>query len=711
MSLVSLAGSGVALVLETSGAPAVVHFGADPGPLPDSLVTGPAVHSGYDVPVAPPLWPLPAGGFAGTPLLTGHRNGRDTSPRFTDPTVALDSNMLTLRSADAETGLSLTTRFELLDGGLLRMAHTLANDGGAPYEVQSLTMALPVGQQAGELLDVAGRWTRERHPQRAPFNVGTWSRTGRRGRTGHDAPLLLAAGTEGFGNRSGEVWAAHFGWSGNSTVFAERDAAPSRVIGAGELFGTRELVLDPGTRHTTPWLYLAYSDTGLDGVAERFHRHLRSRPSHPARPRPVVLNTWEAVYFDHDLGELKELAGSAAELGVERFVLDDGWFGSRRDDTSGLGDWRVSPDAWPGGLLPLVSHVRSLGMEFGLWVEPEMANPDSDLVRSHPDWLCRARNDSLAPTWRRQHVVDLANPAAFAHILDAIDAVLAECRDAGEPIAFLKWDQNRDLTDMASAGRPSQHRQTLAAYRLMDELRARHPGLEIESCSSGGARVDLGVLEHTDRVWASDSNDALARQTIQEWTQRVLPPELVGQHIGPGTAHTSGRTHALAFRGITALFGHFGMEWDIRDAVGPDRETLRELVALYKEHRALLHTGTAVRADLVERAYSLYGTVASDRADALFAFVALAASDNEAPGRIAVPGLDPGRTYSVRGFVPGNEPGTFGHRGAPAWWDGGIVATGRHLATIGIPMPVLNPERAVLLRFQESPRNQEAVAQ
>ncbi|MEE1621534.1 alpha-galactosidase [Zafaria sp. Z1313] len=702
MALIRLAGEGTALVLDpgTESGPAVVHFGADPGPLPGTVPAGSVLHSSYDTPHVFPLWPQAAHGWSGTPLLTGSREGRDASAVFTHPRVEEEDGGLTLTAEDAEAGLRLATRIELLPGGLLRLRHTLANTGAAPYRIDALNAVVPAGPAAVELLDTTGRWTRERHPQRLPFRQGTWRRDGRHGRTGHDSPLLLAAGTTGFGNRSGEVWAVHFGWSGNYGVFAERHSTPQRLLGAGELPGSGELVLEPGGAHTSPWLYAAHSTAGLDGITERFHRYLRSRPNHPRTPRPVVLNTWEAVYFDHDLGVLKELADTAAELGVERFVLDDGWFGSRRDDTSGLGDWEVSPEAWPDGLEPLIAHVRGLGMEFGLWVEPEMANPDSELARNHPEWLCRARADRLAPTWRQQHVVDLANPAAFAHVRDSLDAVLSRARDAGHPVSFLKWDQNRDLADVSSAGAPSQHAQTLAAYALMDALKERHPGLEIESCSSGGGRVDLGVLEHTDRVWASDSNDALNRQGIQHWTQRVLPPELVGQHIGPATAHTSGRTHALGFRGITALFGHFGMEWDIREAQGADRETLRGLIALYRRHRGLLHSGTSVRADLGNEAFELYGTVAEDGGEALFALACLAASDDESPGTVAVPGLDPASAYRVSAIVPGGEAGTFGHRRPPAWLAEPLELPGGYLGTVGLPMPALNPERALLLHVE-----------
>lgn len=699
MSSVILERDGTAVILDVSGLPQVLHWGAVlPGQIPTaSDLAAPVVHSRYDFPVvANPLWPAAAEGWRGTPLVSGSRNRADASPRFRNPDVQKSGFVLTLTAEDADTALQLKTELELLEGGLLRIRNTLANTGSGPYQLLHLSVCLPVAPEAGELLDTTGRWTRERSPQRLPFGQGTWLREGRHGRTGHDAPVLLAAGTPGFGNRHGKVQAVHFAWSGNWRVRAERTPDPSRMLAAEELFGPGEAELAPGESYTTPWLYAAHSNAGLDGITAAFHTWLRTRPNHPRRPRPVVLNTWEAVYFDHNLQTLRELADTAAALGTERFVLDDGWFGGRRDDHRGLGDWTVSPEAWPEGLDPLISHVRGLGMEFGLWVEPEMISLDSDTARSHPEWICRARTEELPPQWRHQQVLDLTRGEAFKHVLRQLDDLLAN-----HQISFLKWDQNRDLTDMASQGRPSARNQTLAAYRLMSELKARHPHVEIEACSSGGARVDLGVLEFADRVWASDSNDALERQRIQQWTQRLLPPELVGQHIGPPQAHTSGRTHSLVFRGLTALFGHFGMEWDIREAKGRDRELLAGLIALYKQHRTLIHNGTAVRADLADPGLQLYGAVAPDRSEALYVYAALDSTLDETPGRAALPGLDPEQGYRLDPVIL-DEPGTFLQRTPPAWLATGLHAGGAWLGTAGVPLPVLNPERAMLLHARRT---------
>ena len=364
---------------------------------------------------------------------------------------------------------------------------------------------------------------------------------------------------------------------------------------------------------------------------------------------------------------------------------------------------------WPNGLTPLIDAVTSRGMEFGLWVEPEMVNLDSDIVRMHPEWIAGPSVQSykdggrLPLEWRQQHIIDLANPAAWQYIYDRIDALLRE-----NNISYLKWDQNRDLTEHGHAGRASVHEQTLAAYRLFDELREAHPGVEIESCSSGGGRVDLGILERTDRIWASDCNDALERQTIQRWTGIVVPPELVGGHIGPTTSHTTARTHDLSFRAITALFGHFGMEWDVREVQGAEREELKRFIALYKEHRGLIHSGPMVRADVADHSLLLHGVVSPGPAEkgataALFALVRTGTSFAEQSGRITIPGLESERSYRVEAVFPAPGDGDYAHTFTqvrpPAWLAEGAEAGGRFLAEVGLPMPILNPEHALVLKF------------
>ncbi|SRR6266536_873883 len=704
MQIVHLRAGGCSLVLDVGGGrlPTVLHWGADLGDVATGSWAGVAEASAPAVAAATLDQPVPrslvrehAAGHPGRPTLSGHRAGSDWSTSFALAGLEQPAeHRLTVRAADTAAGLGLRSEIELSPSGLLRLRHTLRNEGDRPYTVNELTCALPVPAQATELLDLSGRWCRERHPQRHPLELGSWVRESRRGRTGHDATIGLLAGTPGFGFRHGEVWAVHVGWSGNHVSYAERWPSGDAVLGGGELLLPGEVSLAPAEEHATPWLYAAYSPRGLDGIAAAFHGHLRRRAHHPGpdRPRPVVLNTWEAVYFDHDLDRLRALADAAAEIGVERFVLDDGWFRHRRDDTAGLGDWYVDETVWPHGLEPLIGHVRSLGMEFGLWVEPEMVNPDSDLYRAHPDWILSA-GGRLPPTCRHQQVLDLANPGAYGYVRARLDALLSE-----NDIAYLKWDHNRDLVDAGHQGRPGVHAQTLAVYRLLDELRAAHPGVEVESCSSGGARVDLGILERTDRVWASDCNDALERQTIQRWTGLFLPPELIGTHLGPPRAHTTGRVHDLSFRAATALFGHAGIEWDVTSTPSGERAALASWISFYKEHRRLLHSGDVVHADHPDPAASVHGVVAPDRSEALYAYVQMATSRFAVPAPARLPGLDPARAYLVQPVHPAGPPRTT-QRVPPPWYAAGRTEVpGAVLTAAGLAVPALDPEQALLLK-------------
>ena len=597
------------------------------------------------------------------------------------------------------TAWSSSTELTLHTSGMLLLRHAVTNTGEGTYVVDGLDVALPLPPVATEILDFTGHHCRERHPQRHPVEVGTWTRATRRGRPGFNSSIGVLVGQAGFGFRSGEVWAMHVAWSGNHELVVDRSPESGTVLLGGELLESGELPLEPGETYTTPWVLAAYSAAGIDGISRIFHAWQRSRPSHPGpdRPRRLLLNTWEAVYFDQDLGRLTELVEAAAGLGVELFVLDDGWFRHRRDDTAGLGDWYVDEGEWPQGLHPLVEAVHAHGMAFGLWVEPEMVNPDSDLYRAHPDWVLHPVTGPLV-TSRNQVVLDLAHPDAYAYLLERLDALLSEY-----PIAFLKWDHNRDLNPgYVHDGSPAAHGQTLALYRLLDELRARHPGTEIESCASGGGRVDLGILERTDRVWTSDSNDALERQTIQRWTSVFIAPELMGAHVGPTRAHTTARTHDLSFRAATALFGHAGIEWDVTRIGDADRAGLTSWIAFYQAHRALLHGGEVVRADHPDPAVWVHGVVSPGRDEALFAVVQLETSVMAIPSRVRLPGLDADRLYRVHPVHPAGPPRAH-RRSVPPWLaEGEVILTGRILEVVGLQVPDLLPEQALLLRVEEA---------
>ncbi|GAA3582923.1 alpha-galactosidase [Kribbella ginsengisoli] len=700
--VLQLRSAGVSLVLDCSGPalPSVLHWGADLGPLDEAaladLRTGAgAVQTGNGLDDNKPVAIIPeySAGWFGLPGLNGHRDGQDFSASFQLTEVAQSGNAVQVTATDPQAGLSLALVIELTDSGLVRAKAELTNTGTSVYTVDQLLLALPVPTEATELFDMTGRHIGERHPQRHAFTQGAHIRDNRRGRTGADATLLLIAGTPGFDFSTGELWAVHTAWSGNHRSYAERGMSGYAVIGGGELLLPGEGRLQPQGSYGTPWIYGSYG-IGLDQMSTRFHEYLRARDTHPKTDRPVVLNTWEAVYFDLDLDKLKALADAAAQVGAERFVLDDGWFRGRRDDHAGLGDWYVDEGIWPKGLHPLVDHVTGLGLQFGLWFEPEMVNPDSDLAREHPDWIL-ATGNRMPPTARHQQGLNLGIPEAWNYLLERIDSILTEY-----DISYIKWDHNRDFVDGGNqlTGTAGIHEQTLGVYRLLDELKRRHPKVEIESCSSGGARVDLAILERTDRVWGSDSNDALERQKIQRYTQLLLPPELIGCHVGPPKAHTTGRTQSLAFRASTALFGHFGIEWDISLASPEEREELAGWVALHKALRPLLHTGRVVRADRGSDDFLLHGVVAQDGSRGVFSAVQVAQSITSDLGRVRLPGLDKDRTYRVSKLAtPGPQP----RHSAPWWQDGGTVQlNGAALAAVGVQVPAQWPETAVLLEVQ-----------
>ncbi len=515
----------------------------------------------------------------------------------------------------------------------------------------------------------------------------------RSGRTSHDRPPIAFVGTAAFTDQTGEVWAAHLEWSGNASIAIQSAPDGRRCLQVEELLLPGEITLTPGDTYTTPWLALAHSMHGSNGASKRFHRELRNDASAPTTVRPVTLNIWEAVYFDHDLTTLLELADRSATLGVERFVVDDGWFHGRRDDHAGLGDWWVDVSVWPNGLWPIVNHVVGLGMAFGLWFEPEMVNPDSDLHRAHPDWvLADLRYEPVLG--RNQLVLNVAMPAVRAYLLAKIRALLTEY-----PIAYVKWDMNRPIVQGSSNGRASIHAQTHAVYGLLDDLRAAHPDVEFETCASGGGRIDFGILRRTSRAWTSDCNDPLDRQRIQRGFAHVFPPEYMGAHIGGPVSHTTRRRHSLAFRAGTAFFGHLGIEWNVLKASEDQLRDLARVIAIHKQFRPMLHGGTSIRLDHPNSAVIAHGVVQHDRREALFSYALV-----ETPASLVVEplqfvGLDDDTLYRVEVLPLVVEPAhPFPHQ--PAWFTHGVSARGRVLRTIGLQPPLIDAESVLLLHVR-----------
>lgn len=693
-------GSSFVLDARGTGVPVIVHWGADLGDLnasdlvavADATIPG-VPPSSIDSPLRLSILPLLAEGWPGRPGLEGGRGGQSVSLAFRLALIdVIDEDAVVVGLRDDEAELDVSIEFRFTSSGLLRSVITVTNTGSEPWRLDRAVVTLPLHAQARELLDFGGRWAAERRPQTRSIEQGTWLRETRHGRTGHDSPFVTVAGSPGFGFRSGEVWAMHVGWSGDVEVAVESNATGHSLISGGERLDTGEVVLAPGETYVSPAVFAAWSDRGLDGVSERFHEWVRSRTERTGRaadairaPR-VVLNTWEAVYFRHDEQRLLELADIAASVGVERFVLDDGWMAGRTDDRRALGDWTVDRERWPDGLHTLVERVVGHGMEFGLWIEPEMVSLDSELARAHPDWVLRDSAGRLPQPWRHQFAVDLGNADAYANVRDQLVALLDEY-----PISYLKWDQNRDLLGGSS------HRQTTATYRLMDELRDLYPSLEIESCSSGGGRVDLGVLERTDRVWGSDTNDPLARQRIQRWTTLLVPPEIVGSHVGAPVSHTTDRAASLPMRLATASFASAGIEWDIATTSEAERETLRDWIAWFKSIRTQIASGRTVRADPTAEGLFVHGVVADDGSTGHFQVVCEDALGTAMPPLVRFPGLDdaanyevePIRDFSSTHFVQAQRPRVSAEA---------FTLPGRALTLTGFAVPVLNPGQILLYK-------------
>ncbi|MFG1921890.1 alpha-galactosidase [Cryptosporangium sp. NPDC048952] len=713
-SIALLRAAGVSLVLDLNGpVPAVLHWGADLGELDgpdlDALrLTGvlEVPHNSPDDPRRLSLLPFERDMWSGTPGYAGHLAGTRTTPRPALRSEAVvNGNVVEIPLADPITGLEIDLRIELNRFGLVEVKHIVRRPAGdsdpeTPFDFSGVLALLPVPSRATEILDFTGRWARERQPQRLPIVDGAHRRDMRRGKPGPGSPYVTIVGTQGFASRAGEVWGVHLAWSGDTTWLVERLPEPagafSSVLGGGELLRAGEVRLLPGEEYASPTAFFAWSDRGTDGVADRFHQYLRARASHPSRPRPVIVNTWEAVYFDHRLEPLLELVDRAAEVGVERFVLDDGWFLGRRQDNAGLGDWQVDRAVWKDGLGPLADRVRERGLEFGLWFEPEMVNLDSELARDHPEWIL-APAEGEGPSERQQYVVNLSHPEAFAYLLTSISDLVAEYG-----IAYIKWDHNRLLQEAVSRvdGRPTVSAQTHAVYRLFDSLRERHPGLEIESCSSGGGRIDLGILARTDRVWASDCIDPVERVMIDRWTMQLLSPELVGMHVGAPRSHTTARETDLSFRMASALLGHAGIEWNLNQRSPEELEAIRSWISFHKSVRGLVASGTVVHGDLADPATALTGVVAPERDHAVFVYSRTGTSPTTQSGRVVLPGLEPSRKYSVRIVTEAGSP-AFAARVAPPWVvSGEVVLSGAALSGVGLSMPTLHPAQALVLELR-----------
>jgi alpha-galactosidase len=619
------------------------------------------------------LCPEASESFPGqTGLTVRNASGAPLMPSFRFESEAASVHGLTLVFADKSLDLNLV--FDLVltpETSLLKLQTRLESADEITVDWLAAPV-LPVPAHTGEMIEFSGRWCAEFLTRRLPFAPGARVRDNRTGRTDHAHFPGLVVCNAGTSNTAGEAFAFHYGWSGGHKMVAEELADGRRQV----QFGHATASLASGHHFVSAPLYATYSATGFNGAAVRFQRHVRDHVVQGARtPRPVHYNCWEAVYFKHDLDELKAIASQAADLGAERFVLDDGWFGRRDDDTSSLGDWVIDKRKYPDGLTPLIDHIKALGMEFGIWFEPEMVNEDSDLCRAHPDWVL-GHADQIRG--RQQLVLDMSKQEVrdylYAHIADVLK---------NNDIGYIKWDHNRILPVVDT-------RQAEGFYELVDRLRSDFPAVEIESCSSGGGRIDFGVLERTHRVWLSDSNDALERQRIQHDAALFLPASVTGSHVGPRHCHTSGRTLDIRLRAWTAAQRHMGFEMDPRELTEAEAETLRNVTSWWKANRDWMMQADILRLDSADPAVIAEQQLACD-GSRFVAFAALTRpSDQILPRPLRLTGLDPQGRYRLS-LVNRDEAPRLS-RGAPLLKHQDLEASGQYLMSHGLTLPWRFPE-------------------
>lgn len=615
--------------------------------------------------------------FPGQPGMVLYRgDGGPILPKFRLADAVEAENRLVLTYRDATHGLSYTASFEI-DPSTHILTAEAALDSDTPVIIHWLSAPIMPGpQHADDMIDFSGRWCGEFRMNRTAWSPGMRCRENRTGRTGHEHFPGLVIPARGATNTQGEAWGFHLGWSGGHRMIAEELPDGRRQI----QFGMASGLMSGLTSHaTTPPLYLTYSDTGLNGCAVAFQRHARDRIvtwTRPDTPRPVHYNCWEAVYFDHNLNELKDIATRAAGLGAERFVLDDGWFGNRDDDTQSLSDWQVDQRKYPDGLGPLIDHVHDQGMTFGLWFEPEMINPDSHVFRAHPEWVLGGEDQILG---RQQMVLDMARPEVRDFLYDRMAAILGD-----NVIDYVKWDHNRVLPFPDQA-------QTQGTYALLDRLRAEFPKVEIESCASGGGRIDFGILQRTQRVWLSDSNDALERLRIQHNAAIFLPAAVTGSHVGPRHCHTSGRVLDIRFRAWVAAQRHMGFEMDPRELTEDEASVLKNVTSWWKANRDWLFGADILRLDCADPAVIAEQQL-HQSGDRFVVFAGKADTSAQiVPRPLRLTGLSADRMYEIRLINREDAPGL--SRGDPLLKSRPVVLSGAYLMHRGITLPWSFPER------------------
>ena len=564
-----------------------------------------------------------------------------------------EATSLEIELRDPLTKLKVTAVYTIYeDTGAITRSLRIANDGADPLTLNgAMAASVPLYGRDYDIVHLKGAWARERHVVRTPVGQGEYRIFSQRGASGHEANPFLALCAPSATEHAGEVWGLNLVYSGSFLASAFVDNNDNTRVSIGMNPDVFTWQLEPGETFVTPEAVMVYSDAGLNGMSHLYHRLYRTRlvrGSWRDKVRPILINNWEATYFNFNAEKILTIARSAKKLGIELFVLDDGWFGKRDIDNCSLGDWVVDRRKLPDGIDGLVRQINDLGLKFGLWFEPEMVSPDSDLYRAHPDWCLhvdgRKRTES-----RNQLILDLSRTEVQDYIIEAVSAVLRSAN-----IEYVKWDMNRNMTEAFSGTQcpkrqlETQHRYMLGLYRVMEAITSAFPNVLFESCSGGGGRFDAGLLYYMPQTWTSDDTDAVERLSIQYGTSFVYPASAMGAHVSAVPNHQNGRVTSMQMRGDVALGGNFGFELDLSKLSDEDTETARRLVEQVKSVRELTQKGEFTRLlSPFESQYTAWQFVSENQDEALLCVYRALYKPNTSAICVKMRGLDPAAAYAT----------------------------------------------------------------
>lgn len=502
-----------------------------------------------------------------------------------------------------------------------------------------------------DFIHLSGAWGRERHIIRTELRSGMQSIESRRGASSHSQNPFIALARKDANEQNGEVYGFSLVYSGNFIAATEVDTYNKARVQIGINPFDFKWILEKGEEFQTPEAVLVYSPDGLTGMSHIYNNLYGKRlckGTYRDKVRPILINNWEATYFDFNETNIKEIAKEAAKLGIELFVLDDGWFGKRNDDTTSLGDWFVNEEKIKGGLQKLSKEINDMGLQFGLWFEPEMVSPSSELYKKHPDWCIHVpgRNRSTA---RNQLILDLSREEVCDRIIKAVSEVLESAS-----ISYVKWDMNRNMTEIGSLGLPPKrqretaHRYMLGLYRILEEITCKFPNILFESCSGGGGRFDPGMLYYMPQTWTSDDTDAIERLKIQFGTSLVYPSAAMGCHVSAVPNHQVGRITPIETRGIVAMAGNFGYELDITKLSEKEKEKIKNQVQLYKEIRETIQFGDLFRLlSPFEGNVAAWMNISKDKQEIVVSYVRQYAEPNKYNKSLKLRGLENEAKYKI----------------------------------------------------------------